>query len=142
MRDIETINTELVLADLDAVKKRRERVAKEVKRGDKAAAAEEAVLAKIEAALDAGKPALTAELTPEERAIARVLPAHRQADHLRLQRQGDRHGGRRRQPPRAKVRDYVRTHLACEAVVISAQIESDLVDLARTKRPRSSRSSA
>jgi len=29
-----------------------------------------------------------------------------------------------------KVRDYVRTHLACEAVVISAQIESDLVDLA------------
>ncbi len=29
-----------------------------------------------------------------------------------------------------KVRDYVRTHLACEAVIISAQIESDLVDLA------------
>src|SRR5260370_29642337 len=29
-----------------------------------------------------------------------------------------------------KVREYVRTHLACEAVVISAQIESDLVDLA------------
>jgi ribosome-binding ATPase YchF (GTP1/OBG family) len=28
-----------------------------------------------------------------------------------------------------KVNDYVRTHLACEAVVISAQIESDLVDL-------------
>ena len=27
-----------------------------------------------------------------------------------------------------KVRDYVRTHLSCEAVVISAQIESDLVD--------------
>ena len=29
-----------------------------------------------------------------------------------------------------KVRDYVKTHLACEAVVISAQIESDLIDLA------------
>ena len=28
------------------------------------------------------------------------------------------------------MRDYVQTHLACEAVVISAQIESDLVDLA------------
>ena len=28
-----------------------------------------------------------------------------------------------------KVRDYVKTHLACEAVVISAQIESDLIDL-------------
>src|SRR5204863_4803458 len=29
-----------------------------------------------------------------------------------------------------KVRDYVKTHLSCEAVVISAQIESDLIDLA------------
>ena len=90
------------------------------------------MLAKIEAALDAGKPALTVELTPEERAIARaVLPALRQADDLRLQRQGS--GPRRPPTPTRtcmKVRDYVKTHLACEAVVISAQIESDLVDLA------------
>src|SRR4029077_20054018 len=28
-----------------------------------------------------------------------------------------------------KVRDYARTHIACETVVISAQIESDLIDL-------------
>ena len=28
-----------------------------------------------------------------------------------------------------KVREYARTHIACETVVISAQIESDLVDL-------------
>ena len=32
VRDIEVINTELILADLDSVKKRRERLAKEVKR--------------------------------------------------------------------------------------------------------------
>ena len=131
VRDIEMINTELMLADLESVQKRRERLAKDAKRGDKAAVAEDAVLAKIEAALDAGKPALTVELTPEERALSRaVLPAHRQADDLRLQR--------RRKPisPTAdtnpyvqKVREYVQTHLACEAVVISAQIESDLVDL-------------
>ena len=89
VRDIEVINTELMLADLESVQKRRERVAKDVKRGDKAAAAEDAVLAKIETALDAGKPALTVELTPEERASSRaVLPAHRQADDLRLQREG------------------------------------------------------
>ena len=89
VRDIEVINTELMLADLETVRKRRERVAKEVKRGDKNAAAEEAVLAKIENALDAGKPALTVELTPEEKvALRAVLPAQRQADDLRLQRQG------------------------------------------------------
>src|SRR5689334_14995076 len=68
VRDIEVINTELLLADLDSVKKKREKVAKDIKRGDKTAAAEEAVLAKIEAGLDAGTPALNVELTAEERA--------------------------------------------------------------------------
>ena len=58
--------------------------------------------AKIEAALDAGKPALTVELTPEERALSRaVLPAHRQADDLRLQRR------RRRDLATADTNPYV-----------------------------------
>src|ERR1700721_210764 len=37
VRDIETVFTELVLADLETVKKRREKGAKDAKRGDKAA---------------------------------------------------------------------------------------------------------
>ncbi len=32
-------------------------------------------------------------------------------------------------PHVTKVRDYAKTHIACETVVISAQIESDLIDL-------------
>src|SRR5215211_8340478 len=36
VRDMEVINTELILADMETVTKRRDRVAKEVKRGDKA----------------------------------------------------------------------------------------------------------
>ena len=71
VRDIEIINTELGVADLDNVKKRREKLAKDVKRGDKIAVAENAVLAKFESALDAGKLALAVELTPEEKQIAR-----------------------------------------------------------------------
>lgn len=39
-----------------------------------------------------------------------------------------------------KVREYVQTHLACDAVVISAQIESDLVDLSPEEGKPSSRS--
>src|SRR5579862_5594429 len=62
VRDIEVINTELMLADLDVVQKRRERVAKDMKRGDKNAVAEDAVLGRIEDALNAGKPALTVKL--------------------------------------------------------------------------------
>src|SRR6476469_3929629 len=66
VRDIETIITELVLADLDAVNKRIDKVAKDAKRGDKIAMAEEAVLKKLQPHLDSGKPALTVTLTAEE----------------------------------------------------------------------------
>src|SRR6476659_1244206 len=61
IRDIETILTELVLSDLETVKKRREKGAKDAKRGDKIAVAEGEVLAKLEPHLDAGKPAITLE---------------------------------------------------------------------------------
>ncbi|MDQ3212914.1 MAG: redox-regulated ATPase YchF [Acidobacteriota bacterium] len=131
VRDIEVINTELMLADLESVKKRRERVSKDVKRGDKASAAEEAVLAKIEAALDSGKPAITVKLTPEERAVS--VPFFLLTDKPTIfacnVKETDL-ATADENPYVRRVREYVQTHLACEAVVISAQIESDLVDLA------------
>jgi GTP-binding protein YchF len=131
VRDIEVINTELMLADLESVKKRRERVAKEVKRGDKAAAAEDAVLAKIEAGLDAGRPALTVDLSPEEREIARTFFLLSDKPTIFACNVAESEmAAADANPYVMKVREYVRTHLACEAVVISAQIESDLVDLA------------
>jgi len=73
VRDIEVINTELILADLESVQKRRERIAKDIKRGDKTAAAEDVVLAALETGLDAGKPALAVPLSAEERALSRPL---------------------------------------------------------------------
>ena len=66
--DIETITTELGVADLDNIQKRIEKLAKDAKRGDKAAIAETEVLKKIEPHLNQGKPAITLELTPEEKA--------------------------------------------------------------------------
>ena len=121
---------ELMLADLEQVTKRRERLAKDIKRGDKAAAAEDAVLAKIEPSLNAGKPALTVPLTAEERALS--APLFLLSDKPTIfacnVRESDL-ATADTNPFVQKVRDYVGTHLACEAVVISAQIESDLVDL-------------
>src|SRR5436190_783916 len=64
VRDIETITTELVLADLESVTKRLDRIAKDAKRGDKAAIAEELLLKKIEPHLNAGKPELNVQLSP------------------------------------------------------------------------------
>ena len=130
VRDIDVVTTELMLADLDSVTRRRERLAKDIKRGDKAAAADDAVLEEIEGALEAGRPALTVQLTPEERALSRpfFLLSDKPTIFACNVREGDI-ATAETHPDVLRVREYVRTHLACEAVVISAQIESDLVDL-------------
>jgi GTP-binding protein YchF len=130
IRDIEVINTELMLSDLETVRKRREKVAKELKRGDKGAAQEDAILARIEAALDAGKPALTVDLTPEEKAIAAAffLLSDKPTIFACNVKDSDL-ATAETNPYVTTVRQYVTTHLSCESVVISAQIESELVDL-------------
>ncbi len=131
VRDIETITTELVLADLDAVKKKRGSIAKDVKRGDKIAVAEDAVLAKLEPHLDSGKPAITLTLTPEDKVISRLFWLMTDKPTIFACNVKETDLATADQNPYVqKVREYVKTHLACEAVVISAQIESDLVDLA------------
>lgn len=130
VRDIEVINTELILADLDSVKKRRERLAKDAKRGDKDAIAEDAVLAKLEPVLNTGTPALLADLTEDERTLARplFLLSSKPTIFACNVKESDL-ATADTNPHVIKVREYVKNHLACEAVVISAQIESDLVDL-------------
>jgi len=57
MRDVETIETELVYADLEQAERRIERVVKQARGGDKAAAAEERWLRELIAALQQGRPA-------------------------------------------------------------------------------------
>jgi GTP-binding protein YchF len=130
VRDIEIITTELVLADLEAVEKRIDRQGKQAKRGDKEAIAEMPVLQKILPVLNASKPALLVELNDEEKAIAKnfqlltdkptIFACNVKDDQLATADQN---------PYVQKVREYAKSHLACEAIVISAQIESDLVDL-------------
>jgi len=130
VRDIETVNTELILADLESVQKRLEKIAKEAKRGDKTALIEEAILKKLQVHLNTGKPAATLDLTREEKQVAKSFflltdkPAIFAANvkESELAAVGSN-------PHVEKVREYARTHQGCETVVISAQIESDLVDL-------------
>ena len=72
--DIETINTELALADLAAVEKQLSKSAKVAKAGnDKEAQRLVAVLEKVQAALDQGKPARTVALSREELAVVKPL---------------------------------------------------------------------
>ena len=66
LRDIETINLELIFADMDMVEKRLDSAKKRLK-ADKKAASEIEVLEKIKVALEEGKCARTVELTDEEK---------------------------------------------------------------------------
>lgn len=130
IRDIETIMTELVLADMESVQKSLDRRAKDAKKGDKTAKDEHAVLSKVLPHLNDGKPALTLELTPEEAAILKpffLLTAKPTifAANVKESELVDVDNN----PYVAKVKQYAQEHHACETVVISAQIESDLVDL-------------
>ena len=67
--DIETINTELALADLAAVEKQVAKVEKPARAGDKEAQRVLAALRKVEAVLDTGRPARNADLYPEEKEV-------------------------------------------------------------------------
>ena len=69
--DIATINTELALADLEAVAKAITRLSKSAKSGDKEAIAIKAILEKIQPLLDEGKPARAADLDDDERRLIR-----------------------------------------------------------------------
>ena len=144
VRDIEVINTELILADLASIQKRGERLQKAARAGDKVAKAELAVIEKLIPHLDAGKPAITLDLSDEEKKTAREFMlltmkptlfacnvsegdlAQIAADLGKAAAEGELHPSTRYVKA---VQDYVRTHLATEAVVISAQIESELIDL-------------
>ena len=67
--DIETIDTELALADLAAVEKQVAKVEKPARAGDKEAQRILAALRKVEAVLDTGRPARNADLYPEEKEV-------------------------------------------------------------------------
>jgi ribosome-binding ATPase YchF (GTP1/OBG family) len=160
VRDIEVINTELVLADLASLQKRHDRLQKEVRAGSKTAKAEVAVIDKLLPHLDAGKPAITLELTDEEKAVARdffllsskptlfacnvaesdlaAISVAAVADRGSVLAESTKTGAgdpgynAALQHVRA-VQEYARNHFATEAVVISAQIESELVDLSEAE---------
>lgn len=147
IRDIEVINTELILADLTSLQKRHDRLQKEVRAGSKSAKTESGIIEKLLPHLNAGKPAVTGNLTAEEKAIARefflltskpTLFACNVAE-TDLAIVAERAQGAASDPGQRALRhvtavqDYAKTHFATEAVVISAQIESELVDLSEAE---------
>jgi ribosome-binding ATPase len=130
VRDIDVINTELVLADLESVQKRIDRQSKQAKRGDKEAQAEMPILERLLPMLNEGKPAYLCEMTKEEQKIAKHFQLLTQKPVIfACNVKDDELADADNNPFVQKVRAYTASTLNCEAIVISAQIESDLVDL-------------
>ncbi len=69
VRDIEIINLELIFSDQEQVAKRREKLLRDTKSGNKDAIAEDAVLVKLEQAFTAGLLGRQVGLSPEEMAL-------------------------------------------------------------------------
>ncbi|HWZ86851.1 MAG TPA: redox-regulated ATPase YchF [Thermoanaerobaculia bacterium] len=128
--DIETIQTELVLADLETVAKAKDKLEKNARGGDKDAKESLAVAEKLATHLDTGRRAFTAPLSAEEKDVAKrfflltfkpMLFACNVAEAELAAADASPHV--------VAVREFARTHLGTEAVVVSAAIEAELAEL-------------
>jgi GTP-binding protein YchF len=128
--DIETIQTELVLADIETVSRAREKAEKAAKGGDKEAQAAVSVGGKLLAHLDSGRRALTLELSPEDAAATRrfFLLSSKPMLFAANVAESDLAGADKLAAV-AAVRRYAETHVGTEAVAVSARIEAELAEL-------------
>jgi GTP-binding protein YchF len=125
-RDIEVINLELALADLSQVEKRSERAKKQSK-GNKDQQVEIEVLEKIVALLNEGKPARNLKLTEEEELLIKPLGL--------LTRKPIIFAANVSEEDLASGNDWVKkvdaiaTQEGAKVVIVSAQVEAELLEL-------------
>src|SRR6202035_5159448 len=123
LADIETIETELVMADLEAAERRVERVGKQARGGDRVAIAQEAWLRQVIAALQAGRPARTVPVPDEAPGAARDLGSLTSKPVLFVANVDEGSD---------EVPAVVAEHAAAQgarAVAVSSRIESELAEL-------------
>jgi GTP-binding protein YchF len=123
LADIETVETELIYADLEQAERRFERVGKAAKGGDRHAVAEEAWLSELIAALQAGRPAGTVPAPPEARDVVNLLQPLSAKPVLYVANVDEGEG---------EVPEALEQHalaVGARAVAISARLEAELAEL-------------
>jgi len=130
--DAETVETELMLADLESLERRIVPLEKKAKGGDKEAKEQYALMAKAIALLREGKPARAAELTPEEREPYRQLGLMTQKPVLYVcnVEEGAAASGNKY----SKMVEEKAKREGAGAVVISARIEEEVAQLPAEER--------
>ncbi|ADB54262.1 redox-regulated ATPase YchF [Conexibacter woesei] len=123
LSDIDTIETELIFADLEQAERRHARVVRAARGGDKVAIAEEAWLRELVAALQAGRPARTVEPPADAPNAIRELQPLTAKPVLFVANVDE---GTDEVP--AAIAEHAATH-AAKAVAISSRIEAELSEL-------------
>jgi GTP-binding protein YchF len=133
--DVEVINLELILADLQSVQKRLESINRDVKRGDKPAVAEEAVLRKYEAALLESKLASTVSLDDKEKEAVKALQLLTTKPILYAlnKKAGGKNLDEMNDPRYTELIEYLQS-MNAGFVVIDAKIQEDLKDFSDEER--------
>jgi GTP-binding protein YchF len=127
--DIEVINLELVLADLESVEKRSQRVGKMAKQKDKDAMVEEPILAKLLEAFEQGKPARSIEFAEEELRVVKGLNLLTSKPMLYVANVAeDEIANAEDNEYVQKVREFATTENA-QVIVICAKIEEEMAEL-------------
>ena len=127
LADAETVETELMLADLESLEKRKSPLDKKAKGGDKDAKATVALMEKVIAVLAEGKAAHTADITEEERPGFRMLQLLTGKPVLYVCNVEEASAGNGNAISK-KVEDWAKANGAA-AVVISAKIEAEVAQL-------------
>ncbi len=129
LRDVETINMELIFSDIEVLERRIDRVKKYVK-NDKSLEAEEAVLEKVMAALEDGRCARTVSLTEDEAALleeARLLTM-KPIIYVANVAESEVAGGYENNDAYKALAAHAKSEGA-EIIAVSARIESELAEL-------------
>ncbi|HEY8343127.1 MAG TPA: redox-regulated ATPase YchF, partial [Calditerricola sp.] len=129
LRDMETINLELILADLETVDKRLERAKRQLKTGEKKAHEVYALLERLRAHLESGQPARSLALTDEERLELRDLHLLTMKPVLYVANVSEAEAADAASNPHvAEVRRRAAEEGA-EVIVISAKVEAEIAEL-------------
>lgn len=132
LRDIDVIETELMLADLSSVEKRIANVEKKAKSGDKVAGEELAVLQAVQPALAAGKPARSVKFDAAQTLVLKGLMLLTAKPVLYVANVGESEAATGNALS-AKVAEFAKS-TGAQCVVISAEIESQIAQLPPEER--------
>ena len=130
IRDIGIITTELCLADLETVEKRREKLLRAMKSGSKEAKAEASLIERVASSLSEGRPARQLDFSEEEAALLRELTLLTMKPTLYVANVAEDEAAtaEKENPFVQRVKEYAAAEGA-EVVAISAKVEAEIAEL-------------